>query len=152
MFNQFKLDPEAVKARADECIAALAAAYPGGDPTEFAADVLGGQLRAVPASYIAMGPYWWAVKAALRTHMVDFGPSDDPVIRGEYGAGLGAHQAMVAGVMFRDFYRQTYLAGTRLFTLDLDDSPYVLFDPDMEARTLGGGLNAAIVAQQVTES
>lgn len=152
MFTQLKLDPEAVKARADECIAALAAAYPGGDPTEFAADVLAEQLRAAPGSYIAMGPYWWAVKAALRTHMVDFGPTDDPMMRSEYGGGLGAHQAMVAGVMFRDFYRETYLAGTRLFTLDLDDGPYVLFDPDMEARALGGGLSATAVAQRVTES
>lgn len=116
----------------------LSKARPGVNPATFAAETIAARLTAKPETYFQYGPYWWAVKAALRSLGEDFGPSTDDAIRREYGAELPVYAALVAGEQFRDFYNATFLQGAAQFDLDADgDQSYILFDPDMEIRRLG---------------
>lgn len=138
MFNQYKFDPADISRAAVAAADSLADAMPGINAPTFAAQVVQDRLRADPSAYLQFGPYWWAVKVALRQLGADFGPGDDPVVRGEYGGRLSAYAALVAGEQFRDFYRGHFLSGSNQFWLDDDgEESYVLFDKDMEARLLG---------------
>lgn len=139
MFPEYKFSPVQVSDAAVATAAVLAALEPGANPSQFAARNVATRLRAKPETFLQYGPYWWAVKAALRVLGEDFGPADDALIRGEYGGGLPAYAALVAGEQFRDHYNRTFLAGTAQFWLDAEaEQSYVLFDQDMEVRRLGG--------------
>jgi hypothetical protein len=139
MFTQFKFSPAQISEAAATTAKALAAAVPGSNAATFAATTIAERLRAKPASYLQYGPYWWAVKQALRALGEDFGPTDDADLRAEYGGNFPSYGALVAGEQFRTYYGKTYLAGADRFDLDADgEDSYVLFDADMEVRKLGG--------------
>lgn len=139
MFTEFKFSPLQVSEAARATSQAFNAAHPGENPVQFAARTIAARLRARPESFLQYGPYWWAVKAALRALGEDFGPSDDVVLRAAYGGDFYPYDALVAGEQFRDHYNRTFLAGTAQFWLDAEaEQSYVLFDPDMEVRRLGG--------------
>ena len=138
MFTNYKLDPVSISTAAVAAAASLAKSNPGESPARFAAGVIARRLRAAPQTYVRYGPYWWTVKAVLRSAGEDFGAGDDEVMRGEYAGGAPAYEALVAAEQFREHYLGTWLDGTAEF--DLTDEPggrYVLFDADMEARRLG---------------
>jgi hypothetical protein len=138
MFTEYKFSPADISVAAADAAKALSKARPGVNPATFAAETIAARLTAKPETYFQYGPYWWAVKAALRTLGQDFGPSTDEPIRAQYGAAFPAYAALVAGERFRDFYNGTFLQGTAQFDLDADgDQNYTLFDPDMEIRRLG---------------
>lgn len=139
MFTQYKFDPTEISQQAAATAQALALNRPGVNPAQFAAATIAGRLRAQPDSYLQYGPYWWAVKAALRSLGEDFGAQDDADMRAEYGGIFPAYGALVAAEEFRGFYGRTFLAGTSRFDLDADgEESYVLFDSDMEIRKHGG--------------
>lgn len=139
MFTQYKFSPVQISDAAVAAAKNLAAARPGAQPAQFAAQTIADRLAAKPESYLQFGPYWWAVKAALRALGQDFGSADDATIRGEYGAELPPYGALVAGEQFRAHYGATFLVGTSQFWLDDEGGEsYVLFDQDMEVRRLGG--------------
>lgn len=139
MFTQYKFSPAQISDAASATAKALAGAMPGANAATFAASTIAGRLRAKPASYLQYGPYWWAVKAALRALGEDFGQTDDADLRGEYGGNFPVYGALVAGEQFRDYYGRTFLAGSDRFDLDAEgEQSYVLFDSDMEVRRLGG--------------
>ncbi len=90
--------------------------------------------------YLQFGPYWPAVKAAVRP-LRDFGPYDEPLIRSEYCARDAEGKfdpvlSLIAGQEFADEYLETMMAGTRHFDLSgdstEDDPIWGLFDPDLE--------------------
>lgn len=138
MVNQFKFSPADVSAWCVDAARSLAEQLPGTNAATFAGRVVAERLRSKPAVYLEFGPYWWSVKLALFKLGHDFGPEDDVVVRAQYGANLPMYGALVAGERFKDFYRSTYLAGTRQFWLDDEGSePYSLGDADMEARMQG---------------
>lgn len=138
MFNQFKFSPADVSGWSVEASRSLAQAMPGVNAATFAGQVIAERLRARPAAYLEFGPYWWAVKLALSKLGHDFGPADDTIIRGEYGANLPLYGALVAGERFKDYYRATFLSGSAQFWLDdQGEQSYVLADPDMDARRAG---------------
>jgi hypothetical protein len=138
MFTQYKFSETLIGDRAAEGTQALALSHPGADPLGFAVQTISGRLRIDPGSYKQYGPYWWIVKAVLAEAGEDFGPAADDVIRDAYGEQFDKHGALIAGELFRDFYRQTFLVGTSQFWLDGgEQESYVLFDADMEARRLG---------------
>lgn len=140
MLNQMKFTPEQISAQTAATAAALQATTPGADPARYAAQIVAHRLRLFPLSYLEFGPYWWTVKAALFTQGEDFGPTFDGAVLAAYGGSLPVLDALVAGEMFKDYYRATYLVGAAQFTLDDEgDDAYVLFDPNMEARRLGPG-------------
>lgn len=139
MFTEYKFSPAQISDAAAATAKALAASQPAVNPAQFAATTVAGRLRSKPASYLQYGPYWWAVKAALRALGEDFGATDDADLRGEYGGGFPVYGALVAGEQFRSYYSATFLAGTDRFDLDADgEHSYILFDSDMEVRRLGG--------------
>lgn len=150
MFNQFKLSPVAVSDSANLAMAALAVSHPGVWAMRFAADTIAERLRSKPETYLQYGPYWWAVKRALGDMGHSFGPSDDALIRAEYGGTFMGYSVFMAAEQFRDYYNATYLAGTASFNLsDEDNQAYGLFDPDMEVRRLGAA-NPLLVAADLT--
>lgn len=152
MFNELKIAPEGITQEAGRIAAALEASMGAGtDAASFAARVIAQRLRNHPHAYLEFGPYWWAVKATLRTQGEEFGAADDEQIRQAYGGSLASLESLAAGELFKDFYRRNWLAGNAQFWLDDGaEESYVLFDADMEARRLGRGalaVGANLVAQ-----
>lgn len=152
MFHHYQFDHDALARAAETIAATLAETRPLENPAAFAAQVVAGRLRDAPGDYLQYGPYWWSVKQALRGAGHVFGDTDSVVLRAAYGAGLTAHQALVAGEQFRDYYRAQLMAGTATFALGAEDGAdtgnYTLFDVDMETLRHGpvqGGL--AVVDQ-----
>jgi hypothetical protein len=145
MFNQLQIPAHQIAAEVERAQTALAANLPQVDLARHAARVIAHRLRQYPEAYLEFGPYWWAVKDALRAAGEDFGSQDDPVVRPQYSPMLDTPGAtLVAGELFKDYYRRTYLVGAAQFWLDdAAEESYVLFDADMEARRLGGGLRVA---------
>lgn len=152
MFNQLQFSREQVL-QATEALANESELH---DPTSYAAQVIAHRLRNFPDSYLEFGPYWWSVKAALRAQGQEFGSADDDQIRAAYGAGLEPLEALVAGEMFKDYYRRHFFVGTAQFWLDDGaEESYVLFDSNMEARRLGPGalaVDANLAAQVEPEN
>lgn len=156
MFTQYKYSTTQVSEAALEAAGRLATLQPGVNPVAFAAQAVAERLRAKPETYLQYGPYWWAVKAALRACGQDFGRNDEALIRAEYGDGLPGYAAIVAGEQFRDYYNSHFLAGAAQFWLDdQGEQSYVLFDMDMEIRILGGDeplrVAAELQAEEVSE-
>ena len=91
-----------------------------------------------PERYLRYGPYWFAIKQALRDGGEDFGPHTDAFMVKEYGMWdgdqLNPYLTMLAAEAFKDYYSNTFFEGTRDFELDPDGDAYVLEDEDMEAR------------------
>ena len=151
MFTEYKFSPLQIGDAALSAACALASAQPGVSPARFAASTIADRLRASPASFLQYGPYWWAVKRALRDLGEDFGAADDALIRAEYAGGFWPYDALVAGEQFREFYLATFLAGTSQFWLDTGaEESYVLFDQDMEVRRMGG-TNPLLVAADLLQ-
>ena len=148
MFTMLKLDPKQIAQWHAGAVSTLGQSLPGAQFDSHAAMVVATRLRNYPECYLEFGPYWWAVKAALASLGPDFGPAQDDLVRSEYGGGLSAGEAIVAGELFKDHYRVTYLAGACTFTLHEDGGTYLLYDADMEARRLGRG--AAAVSANLT--
>lgn len=145
MLTEYKFHPAQISLAAQAAAQALASSNPAMRPERFAAETIGARVQAKPRTYLQYGPYWWAVKAAMREQGLDLGPADDPALRWEYGGDLPGYSRFIAGEQFRDFYNATFLAGTSTFVLDANgESPFTLFDPDMEVRALGG--SARVVA------
>ncbi|WP_374566029.1 hypothetical protein [Ideonella sp.] len=147
MYQQYQFDREVIARAAENSAASLAEAHPGDSPEAFAAKVIAERLRSAPGGYLQYGPYWWSVKQALRGEGHDFGDVDSAELRAAYGSGLTAHQALVAGEQFREYYRAHLMAGTTTFALGGQDETvageYTLLDINMETLRLGranGGL------------
>ncbi len=137
MFTQYKVTPMAASEMAQETATALSKNVPGVNPAEYAARTIAGRLRSNPHTYLAYGPYWWTVKAALKAHGFDLGSNTDDAMAKEYGGDMPMYAALVVAEKFRDLYHQQWFVGTSSFVLDAEGKDvYVLFDEDMEARAL----------------
>lgn len=156
MFTHYKIDTAQINAELAAAAARFEEIAPGGDFPAHAALVIATRLRERPHVYLEFGPYWWAVKDTLRAQGFEFGPADDEVVRPHYSPLLEERGAtLVAGELFKDYYRRTFLTGSAQFWLDGgEEESYVLFDPDMEARRLGkaGLLVSANLGAQELES
>lgn len=138
MFTEYKMSAADVSERSIQFAKSINMAAPGQNPVQFAAKVIADRIHVKPASYLEFGPYWWAVKRALRGAGFDLGKADDAIIGAAYGGELHDFAAMVAGEDFKDLYRATWFVGNRKFELDAEGGEtYVLMDADMEARMLG---------------
>ncbi len=133
MFTSFKFDPAAVAGMVQSMRAGFAASGKPGTFEDNALRVIGERMRAHPARYVEFGPYWWAVKAALRDAGYALGDLGDPLVLAEY-RGAGAAETLVMAEAFKDLYRATWVVGTAAFDLVGDGELYELFDADMAAR------------------
>jgi hypothetical protein len=131
MFTAYQFNPKYLADKREEL--ALAAEAKGG-LLKTAQETLAKRLKANPMRYLEFGPYWYALKAVANPSL---GSHDEPLIRQAYGQA-DDELTFVAAFEFADDYRQHIMAGTREFELQSEpiegDDPWILFDPDMEAR------------------
>lgn len=133
MFTEFKFNSEAIKELAVEQSANLKANKGFSDLKGYALSVISGRLAADPARYLDYGPYWWALKDALRDAGADFGGRDDAMVREAY-SGLTDTHTIVMADLFREMYLVTWAVGTKQFILNADSGEtYTLEDEDMDS-------------------
>lgn len=128
-----KMAAAAVAARLADLQAGFAASGKPGDFLGNAVRVIGERLRQHPERYVEYGPYWWAVKQVLNEGGAALGERGDPLVAAEY-RGASPAETLVAGEVFKDFYRATFIVGTSTFDLAGDGELYELGDEDMQAR------------------
>ena len=133
MFTEFKFDKEMIKEVVLAKAATLKANKGFSDFAGYAIGVVARRIEKDPLRYRDYGPYWWAVKLALKSNgRVDYGDSSDPVIAAEY-VGSNSAETMVMADLFRDWHLKTHAVGNNQFMLDSDSGDtYTLDDPDME--------------------
>lgn len=133
MFTEFKFNSEAIKELAAEKAANLKANKGYSDLTGFALSVISKRLAKDPMRYRDYGPYWWAIKDALRGEDAGMGGNDDMAVRAAY-SGESLLDTVIMADQFRDFYLSTWAVGTNQFSLNADSSDiYTLEDSDMES-------------------
>jgi hypothetical protein len=100
----------------------------------FAAGVLARRMQNHPELYLEFGPYWWALKAVLARSGHVIGDDDAPALSAAY-TGIDDDAIIVKAEIFKELYRQTWSAGTRVFDLDeAGGDAYRLVDLDMESK------------------
>lgn len=133
MFTEFKFNSEAIKELASEKAANLKANKGYSDLTGFALSVISKRLAKDPMRYRDYGPYWWAIKDALRDEDAGMGSNDDMAVRAAY-SGESLLDTVIMADQFRDFYLSTWAVGTNQFSLNADSPDiYTLEDSDMES-------------------
>lgn len=132
-FTEYKFDPAEVAQRAEAMRAKFARGGRSGTFEENALRVIGERMEARPAQHVEFGPYWWAIKQALNNAGAALGDYGDALVAAEYRHATPL-ETIVAGEWFKDYYREHFFVGTRVFDLTADGESYELFDPDMQAR------------------
>lgn len=124
------------RADVDARIAALRAGLKANkglsDLQSYALGVVHRRLQIDRRRYRDYGPYWWALKEALRVAGYPMGQESDALILAEYAGPTPLHSVVMADD-FRSQNLATQVVGTKVFTLSLDGPDYVLHDGDMEA-------------------
>jgi hypothetical protein len=133
MFQNLILQADEVERREAELRAAFAASGRPGTFDDNATRVIGQRMLKRPRDYVEFGPYWWAVKATLNEAGYAFGDAGDSMVASAY-CGDTPVRTLVAGELFKDYYRATFLVGTTQFELEGNGEFYELADPDMQAR------------------
>ncbi|MFA5920114.1 MAG: hypothetical protein WC856_02335 [Methylococcaceae bacterium] len=96
--------------------------------------VIARRLTKDAARYRDYGPYWFAIKALLRTHGCNLGSNDDVLLRDAYH-GRTPVETLVMAEAFRDEYLATNLIYSNQFILDAESGEFVeIIDGDMEGR------------------
>lgn len=132
MFTEFKFDSKAIKELAAEKAANLKSNKGYSDLAGFALAVVAKRLARDPVRYRDYGPYWWALKDALRRSGSNMGERDDTMLREAY-SGQTDLDTIVMADQFRDLYLATWPVGANQFSLDADSPDiYTLEDQDME--------------------
>lgn len=134
-FTEHRFNRDDVAAAAGQMQARLQANTGSADLLAHAAGVIAGRLERDRAAYRWYGPWWWALKDALRRAGRDYGTQSDPLVRRAYGFEDDL-QTVVAADAFRDWYMATQFVGTQRFMLDPSTGEhYDLWDADMEGAT-----------------
>lgn len=79
MTDAYKILPSLMRERFDDTLARL-----GNKPMLATFVESTRKIVAVPGNYRRFGPYWWAVKAVLKSNGVDLGSTDCDWLQGEY--------------------------------------------------------------------
>ena len=131
-FTEYKFSPDFLAKRTAELSANLQINRGYSNLLRFGLGVVADRLKADRLRYRDYGPYWYALKTALKSVDYDMGSHDDPAIREIY-AGADDTQTLVAANEFRDDYLKQFFVHANKFVLDVDAvEPWLLFDPDME--------------------
>jgi hypothetical protein len=131
-YELLKFERADVDARIAELRAGLKENRGVSDLLGYALGVVSRRLAKDRTRYRDYGPYWWALKEALRAAGYPMGQESDALIASEYAGPTPLHTVAMA-----DDFRSQNLAervvGTKVFTLSQDGPDYVLHDGDMEA-------------------
>lgn len=132
MYTAYRYDPQALSERTQAKRAALKANRGMSDLLGFGLSVVDKRLRADPRRYLDYGPYWWALKDALKRAGYAYGEDTDVELAGAY-RGADDAETLVAADIFREELLASSIVGTRNFVLDTDSEEWwTLFDSDME--------------------
>ena len=104
---------------------------PDADLLRFGLYCIANRLKKDPLRYRDYGPYWHAIKAAMRLIDINYGSNDDPMLREAY-CGKSAVETLVMAEAFRDNYLNTFLRYNNKFVLDNSGSWTEIIDGDME--------------------
>lgn len=133
MFTEFKFNSEAIKELAAEKAANLKANKGYSDLAGFALSIISKRLARDPMRYRDYGPYWWAIKDALRDAGASIGSNDDVAVRVAY-SGDSLLDTIIMADQFRELYLATWAVGTNQFSLSSESGDiYTLEDSDMES-------------------
>lgn len=131
-YTEYKFDKDAIKALVAERAASLRANRGFSNLLGFGLGVVAERLQKDPRRYRDYGPWWWALKAALKTGGYELGDQSDPLIARAYRFDDDA-ETLIAADEFRTQYLKTNIIYSNQFLLDADSPDfYTLFDKDME--------------------
>ena len=131
-YTEYKFDKDAIKALVAERAAGLRANRGFSNLLGFGLGVVAERLQKDPRRYRDYGPYWWALKDALKTGWYELGDQGDPLIQRAY-QGETAEETLIMADEFRTAYLASNIIYTNQFMLDADNPDfYTLFDKDME--------------------
>jgi hypothetical protein len=134
--TEYLFDAETLTAMTATTRAALKANTGKSDLLGFGLSVVDGRLRKDPRRYLDYGPYWWALKDALRRNGYQVGDDTDEVLATAY-RGADDAETLVAAEAFRDDCLATRIIGERRYQLDGSGDWWTLLDDDMESRANG---------------
>jgi hypothetical protein len=131
-YTEYKFDKDAIKALVAERAAGLRANRGFSNLLGFGLGVVAERLQKDPRRYRDYGPYWWALKDALKTGGYELGDQSDPLIHRAY-QGETAEETLIMADEFRTAYQASNIIYTNQIMLDADSPDYyTLFDKDME--------------------
>ena len=131
-YTEYKFDKNIIKALVAERAAALRANRGFSNLLAFGLGVVAERLSKDPRRYLDYGPYWWALKDAMKAAGYSLGDQSDPLVKRAY-----CGDADVETLIMADEFRTAYLASNIIYTnrLMLDGESgefWTLYDPDME--------------------
>lgn len=131
-YTEYKFDKDAIKALVAERAAGLRANRGFSNLLGFGLGVVAERLQKDPRRYRDYGPYWWALKDALKTGGYELGDQGDPLIQRAY-QGETAEETLIMADEFRTAYLASNIIYTNQFLLDAASPDFwVLYDADME--------------------
>lgn len=133
MFTEYKFDPEIIKALVAEKAANLKANRGFSDLLGFGLSVVIQRLKKDPRRYLDYGPYWPALKDAMRRAGYNFGGESVPMVAAAY-KGSTDTETLIMADEFRTMNLARNMLYTNQFMLDGEGGEsWVLFDADMES-------------------
>lgn len=131
-YTEYKFDKDTIKALVAERAASLRANRGFSNLLGFGLGVVAERLQKDPRRYRDYGPYWWALKDALKAGGYELGDQSDPLIKLAY-QGESAEETLIMADEFRTAYLASNAIYTNQFMLDAGSPDfYILFDEDME--------------------
>lgn len=131
-YTEYKFDKDTIKALVAERAAGLRANRGFSNLLAFGLGAVAERLQKDPRRYRDYGPYWWALKDALKAGGYELGDQSDPLIKRVY-QGESAEETLVMADEFRTAYLASNVIYSNQFLLDADSPDfYTLFDADME--------------------
>jgi hypothetical protein len=131
-YTEYKFDKETIKALVAERAAGLRANRGFSNLLAFGLGVVADRLRKDPRRYLDYGPYWWALKDAMKAGGYNLGDQTDPLVKKAYRGDSDAETLIMADE-FRTAYLKTNMIYTNQFLLDAGSPDlWTLFDSDME--------------------
>ena len=136
-YTEFRFDGEGIKQLLKERKEALFSNTGSNDFTGNAVKAFTAHLKKDPRRYRDFGPYWPALKEALRNCGGEVrGGEVFPEIAKVY-RGNSNEETFVMAELFSSFYLKNFFLYTNNFLLDVDDdSEWYLYDPDYENPTI----------------
>lgn len=131
-YTEYKFDRETIKALVMERAAALRANRGFSSLLAFGLGVVVERLNKDPRRYRDYGPFWWALKDAMKAGGYSVGDQTDPLVKKAY-RGESDVETLIMADEFRTAYLKTNMIYTNQFLLDAGSPDfYTLYDADME--------------------
>ena len=131
-YNEYKFDKEIIKTLVEERAAALRANRGFSNLLAFGLGVVAERLGKDPRRYRDYGPYWWALKDALKAGGYQLGDQTDPLVKRAY-RGESDVETLIMADEFRSADPTSNMIYTNQFLLDASSPDFwVLHDADME--------------------